>query len=296
MIRPLAFGFNPETSESNPFQNDQSGGNPSDIAKRARKEFDEAVRELKKHGIEVVTIEDTPQPPKPDAVFPNNWLVSLPDGPLVLCPVLAENRRTERRMDIPGHLQEKFFIQAVSDISHLEKDGLFLEGTGSVVLDHNRQIAYACLSPRTSQGGLDAFERASGYQPFVFAAEDLRGEPIYHTNMVLSIGETFAIVCADAIPNSEDRVKLIDSLIMNDLDIIPISRKQMEQHFAGNCLQLISTNRQRWLVMSRTAYESLDLEQIKKIKSHCGILPIDIPTIEKYGGGSARCMLCEIFA
>lgn len=295
MIRPAAFGYNPETAESNEYQQKPSDSESKELQKKALTEFNNAVEKLKSHGIEVHVIDDEPSPTKPDAIFPNNWLATLPGGQVYLFPMFAENRRLERRPEIIDYLREKFNVTSVTDLTPLEKEEAYIEGTGSMVMNHFNKMVYACLSPRTTEKGVKAFCEASGYQPLIFKAYTESGQEQYHTNVVMCIGETFALASPDAITDPEDRVALIDSLIMSDLDLIPITRRQAEKFFAGNALHLLGKNGQRWLVIGKQAYDSLTEDQVQRIKTHCGIIPLEVSTIEKYGGGSARCMLCELY-
>lgn len=295
MIRPAAFGFNPETADSNEYQQRSEAAETKTIQKKALAEFNAAVEKLKSHGIDVYVLDDTPEPVKPDAVFPNNWLATLPGGKVFIFPMFTKNRRLERRPEIIEFLREKFQVTSVTDLSPLEEEETFLEGTGSMVMNHFNKMVYACLSPRTTEKGIMAFCEASGYKPLIFKAYTESGQEQYHTNVVMCIGETFALASPDAITDPEDRVALIDSLIMSDLDLIPITRRQAEKHFAGNALHLLGKNGQRWLVIGKQAYESLTEDQVQRIKTHCGIIPLDVSTIEKYGGGSARCMICELY-
>lgn len=289
LIRPASFGYNTETAESNSFQRNIS---LDDCNKSALTEFDAFAEALRKEGVNVIIADDTQSPAKPDAIFPNNWISFHEDGHIVLYPMQAENRRTERRNEIIETLRHSFSVTSVIDLTHYEKQGRYLEGTGSVVFDHKSRLAYASRSPRTDEVVLQDLCSKLGYTPFIFSASDRIGKPVYHTNVLMTIGDKFAIACMDAV-SENDRDKLERSL-SKELELITISLDQMEQ-FAGNMMQLQSLNGANILVMSRKAYSSLNRTQLLKLQAYTGLLPVDISTIETIGGGSARCMIAEIF-
>jgi len=296
MIRPASFGFNNQTSDSNAFQkNGQSPGAKETLLK-AVKEFDKMINLLKEHGVNVVVFQDTPLPVRPDAVFPNNWISFHHDGTVVLYPMMAENRRIERRLDFINLLQKRhhFDIRKIIDLSHFEKDRKFLEGTGSIVFDYHHKIAYAAISPRTDPSVLDILCKELGFHSFVFGASDRNGISIYHTNVMMCIGSHFVIVCSEAIGNVKERKKLLDSFKQAKRHVVEISFEQMYA-FAGNMIQLKGNTGRDLLVMSGTAYRSLVPEQLAELKK--SIIPVvaEIPVIEESGGGSTRCMIAGIF-
>lgn len=287
MIRPAAFGYNPQTAHSNAFQSETSGP-VTEISENARREFDEMAAELSSKGIDVLVIDDEPEPPRPDAIFPNNWLSLHADGTVVLYPMAAENRRIERRIEIVNRLHNRFRINNLIDLSKNEDEGRFLEGTGSIVFDHDAKVAYACLSERTSADVLDSLCAALGYTPFVFRAVDRNGLEIYHTNVLLCIAQKIVIVCTKGA--TDDAAVLLDSLRATGRDVVEITMEQMYA-FAGNMLGLGDN----LLVMSRQARESLRPDQLRVIEQHCEIVSPSIETIETHGGGSVRCMIAENF-
>lgn len=293
MIRPVGFGFNTETAGSNAFQHD-SAISPQTLLQQAQQEFDAMVAQLRLVGITVTVIEDTVAPIKPDAVFLNNWFSTHADGTIALYPMQALNRRQERRPDIVEYLQSAFAVQRILDFTQSESTEQYLEGTGSMVFDRVNQKAYACLSPRTN---LFLFEKvcgALGYEPISFAATDASGVAIYHTNVLMSVGESWVILCTEAIPDPGERQKLQESFEHTGHTIISITREQMNR-FAGNALLLQNDCGERFCVLSETALTCLTDQQINAIEASARILPVSIPTIESIGGGSARCMIAELF-
>jgi hypothetical protein len=295
LIRPAAFGFNPQTAESNYFQNDRAVATEANApASRALIEFEALAAGLLANGVEALIYEDTPFPEKPDAVFPNHWFSTHADGTICLYPMLTENRRIERRDDIVENLRQRFDVSRVVNISHLENENKFLEGTGSLVLDHENRIAYACLSPRTSIEALNFWTKEMGFDAIVFSAKDLGGNAIYHTNVMMCVGDSFAVVCEDSITDLRERNAVRQSLINAGKEIVAISLPQMED-FAGNMLLLQNPADEKLLVMSRRAFDSLETAQISQLEKHARRLLFDVSTIEKYGGGSIRCMIAEIF-
>lgn len=292
MVRPLAFGSNPETIATNAFQ--KVGGSPA-IALQARHEFDGVVDRLERAGLQVVVAEDDPAPLKPDAVFPNNWLFLGHDGSAWLFPMLSARRRAERRMAILDRLRDSGFkVSRVVDLSHWEQQGLFLEGTGSMVLDHVHRVAYAALSPRTRHRPLLDFSTMAGYHPHAFTAVGPDGEPVYHTNVMMSLGPGFAVACLAAVAGEGERLTLRQSLEATGRELIEIDAGQMAA-FAGNLLAIWRNHGGPVIGLSTTAWASLTPVQVRALERHGEIADCAIPTIEAYGGGSLRCMLAEVF-
>ncbi len=294
MIRPVNFEFNQETAESNAFQNAEFGEQNKDKSQQiALKEFDEMVSQLRKSGVNVIVIEDTAAPYTPDSIFPNNWVSFHGNGSVITYPMQAENRRLERREDIIVQLSEKFYINRRIDLSGFEADNKFLEGTGSMVLDRKFKIAYACLSPRTNEDVLKEFSSQMNYEIVSFNAVDGAGKQIYHTNVVMCIGDMFAVICLEAIPDLDERLTVRNSLEQSGKRVVEISLEQMNQ-FAGNMLEIKSQKGQKMLVMSSSAYHSLNSKQLAILNEYCTIYHFDLSMIEGNGGGSARCMMAEI--
>ncbi|MEB2777975.1 arginine deiminase-related protein [Algoriphagus sp. D3-2-R+10] len=297
MVRPANFGFNPETAENNFYQ--QSDTRPlSEINSLAQKEFDGFVAMLRDQGVNVIVEEDTPEPVKPDAVFPNNWFSTHPDGKLILYPMFSPNRRLERRKDlIEDLMKRKFKVDEIIDLSFFEDDEQYLEGTGSMVIDHQAKIIYACYSERTHAIPLDYLSKILGYEVVGFhAIQDVHGvlSPIYHTNVMMHIGTDLAVVCLDSIPKASEKQAVQKSLTQAGKKLVPITPKQ-KFHFAGNMLEVGNDGGEKFTIMSETALESLNVGQIQLIEKYSTIISPSIPTIEKLGGGSARCMMAEIF-
>lgn len=290
MVRPVDFKFNEQTAGNNKFQQDSEQPN---VQAKALNEFDNFVNVLRKNEVDVIVVDDTFNPETPDSIFPNNWVSFHSDGKVFLYPMFSENRRLERRADILDLLKSRFMINSVTDLSTYENEGLYLEGTGSLVLDRDNKIAYACLSIRTDQKVLADFCSGSGYSSLVFNAVDAHGFPIYHTNVMMCIGDSFAVICMEAIPNPAERLKVQHELIKSGKEIITISLEQMN-HFAGNMLQVSNRKDERLLIMSEQAYLSLDTKQINSLEKYCRLVYSALYTIEQNGGGSARCMLAEI--
>lgn len=278
MIRPAAPGFNSETAASNRFQVDQPVA-----SEQILREFDGLVAVLRVAGVSVWQVEDTPTPPKPDAHFPNNWVAFFPVGRAAIFPMLSASRRAERRSDI-------LEARTVTDLSRYELEGEFLEGTGSVVLDHEHRIAYACESPRTSARPLEMFCQAFNYFPLTFTARDQSGALIYHTNVVMSLGEHFAVLCTESVEHPN---RLVAELRLTGKDIIEITMDQLHA-FAGNCLTLAGSEGPV-IVMSTRAFGSLRDDQIRSLSRHGQMVHAPLDTIETVGGGSARCMIAEVF-
>ncbi len=298
MVRPARFGPNEQTAVNNYFQRENTNVLPSTIHVKAQQEFDALVVLLQTNGIEVIVLEDTPQPLKPDAVFPNNWISFHENGDVTMYPMFAENRRWERREDVLQVLEENnFVIEHIVDYAEAEDEDVFLEGTGSMVLDRVHRKAYAAVSPRTDEDLFIEFCEDFEYTPVIFSAYQSsknKKELIYHTNVMLCVTETFAIVALETIIDKKERKNVVKHLKSNAKEILAITEKQM-QHFAGNMLQLRGENDTLYLVMSTTAYTVLTEAQLAVIEKHCTVIHTDISTIEKYGGGSVRCMLAEVF-
>ena len=297
MVRPSNFGFNPETADNN-FYQQKDGRDSEELKEIVLGEFDGMVALLRAHGIRVLVVEDTKDPAKPDAVFPNNWFSTHEDGRILLYPMFSPLRRRERRKDILELLlKEGFSFQEVVDMSFFEHDGQFLEGTGSLVLDREAKVAYACWSERTNPLPLEYFARLMGYERVTFHAEqEIQGvkSPIYHTNVMMHVGSNLAVVCLDSVAKHSEKQSLKDSLQRTGKKIIPITTKQ-KFNFAGNMLELENKEGRKFTVMSDTAFQSLTTAQKKTIEKYTRILAPQIPTIEKIGGGSVRCMMAEIF-
>ncbi|MDR0830264.1 MAG: amidinotransferase [Prevotellaceae bacterium] len=297
MISPVSFGFNAETAKNNYFQkNDET--QPSEIQRLALAEFNAMVEKLRAKNIDVIVVEDTLDPHTPDSIFPNNWVSFHENGTVSLYPMFAENRRLERREDILNHLQQiGFKHNEIFDLTHYERENRFLEGTGSMVLDRKQKVAYAAISERTDEQLFEKFCEKFDYFPCAFHAfQTVKNErlPIYHTNVMMCVADDYAVLCRDSIDNFQDRIFVLDRLIGTEKEVVLISEKQMHA-FAGNMLQVENQDGKKFLVMSQTAFNSLDDEQIKELSSYNEIISVEIPTIEKYGGGSARCMMAEVF-
>ncbi|MEK6478472.1 arginine deiminase-related protein [Catalinimonas sp. 4WD22] len=299
MIRPVKFGYNAETAENNLYQKKLETQSPAEIQQEALSEFNQFVDKLKNAGVNVIVIDDTVEPTKTDSIFPNNWISTHADGTVVTYPMWAASRRLERREDIIDALQgQGFQVARRLDYSSFEAQEQYLEGTGSMILDRKHQIAYACVSPRTHKDLFAAFCNKFGYKPVIFnASQTTEGgslSEIYHTNVMMSVGEDIAILCDEAIRDTKEREVVIQTLKETGKEIIHITEEQCNQ-FAGNMLQVRNQSGQKILVMSEQAYRSLTEEQIKQIEKHTNILYSPLYTIETCGGGSARCMMAEIF-
>ena len=299
MIRPIKFGYNVETAENNHYQQLLTAVAPEDIQRRACAEFDRFVDTLRASGINVITVDDTAEKDTPDSIFPNNWISFHDDGTVVTYPMWAPNRRLERREDIVDILQREygFSVSRKIDYSHFEAEEKYLEGTGSVVLDRQKRIAYACVSPRTHLHLLEEFCAEFGFRPVVFIASQMREEgfaEIYHTNVMMSVGEDLTIFCGDAVKNKWEREHVLDVIRESGKQVILISEAQCN-HFAGNMLQVKNRLGERILVMSEQAHQSLTAEQIERLEQRTQLLYSPLTTIEACGGGSARCMMAEIF-
>ncbi|MFT3844044.1 MAG: arginine deiminase-related protein [Lacibacter sp.] len=291
MIRPVAFGFNAETAVNNTFQQQ---GNNADIQQKAAAEFDALVQQLTDAGVDVTVVQDTPVPHTPDSIFPNNWISFHSDGSIVLYPMFALNRRAERKLHVMDAISNKFSISNKIDLSFHEHENRFLEGTGSMVLDRENRIAYACLSPRTDPDVFETWCREMNYQSCEFLSTDESGTEIYHTNVMMCIAEQYAVICLSCIRNEKERKHVADTIEKSGKKITDISYEQMN-HFAGNMLQVQNKSGKKFLVMSSQAYSSLTAEQVKELESFNPIIHADLSTIETSGGGSARCMMAEVF-
>lgn len=298
MIRPVAFRMNEQTAVNNYYQKVIDGLLPATVNTKAQQEFDAFVAKLKAVGVDVIVVEDTLNPDTPDSIFPNNWISFHENGDIALFPMFAENRRLERREEILDILEEKgFVIDNIMDYTSAEEDNFFLEGTGSILLDRENGKAYCALSPRADEELFIEFCEDFDLNPIIFEAfQTVNGERklIYHTNVMMCIGETYAVICADSIDDKKERKMVIDSLKGDDKEVIYITEDQVN-NFAGNMLEVKGANDRRYLVMSAAAYKSLTKKQIAQLEEHVTILSSSLDTIEACGGGSARCMMAEIF-
>ncbi|HLP35674.1 citrulline utilization hydrolase CtlX [Lacibacter sp.] len=291
MIKPVAFDFNAETAVNNAFQQEGSNENAQ---QKAEAEFDGFVQKLTAAGVDVTVVQDTPQPHTPDSIFPNNWISFHQDGSIVLYPMYAINRRAERKQHVLDTIAAKFDVKKQIDFTSKEKEDLFLEGTGSMVLDRDNKIAYACLSPRTDKTVFEEWCSKMNYKPCSFYSVDENGGEIYHTNVMMCVADQYVVICLDSIRDATERDNVFDTITDSGKTIIEISYKQMNQ-FAGNMLQVENKTGQRYLVMSSQAYNALTSRQIQELESFNPIIHSDLTTIETNGGGSARCMMAEVF-
>ena len=294
MIEPAAFGFNAETAQNNYFQINSEN---AETQTKALQEFKNFVEKLRSKGINVITVKDTLEPHTPDSIFPNNWISMHSDGTVVLYPMCAVNRRWERRSDILEMLQEKFQVKEIVDLSASENEGKFLEGTGSMILDHDYKIAYGSVSLRLDEKLFRDFCKKFGFTPVVFHSYQTANNerlPIYHTNVMMCVADNFVVICLDCIDDETERVNVVNAIVNSGKEIVEISENQMQQ-FAGNMLQIQNAEGKKFLVMSQSAYQSLTEEQISTIEKYSEIIYSDLETIETNGGGSARCMLAEVF-
>ncbi len=298
MIRPVAFRMNEQTAVNNYYQKVIDGLLPATVNAKAQQEFDAFVLKLEAVGVEVIVVQDTLNPDTPDSIFPNNWISFHENGDISLFPMFAKNRRLERREDILDILEEKgFVIDNIMDYTSAEEDDFFLEGTGSILLDRANGKAYCALSPRADEELFIEFCEDFDLNPIIFEAfQTVNGERklIYHTNVMMCIGETYAVICADSIDDKKERKMVVDSLKGDDKEVIYITEEQVN-NFAGNMLEVKGANDRRYLVMSSAAYKSLTKKQIAQLEEHVTILSANLDTIEACGGGSARCMMAEIF-
>ena len=294
MIEPAAFGFNAETAQNNYFQVNSEN---AETQNRALQEFNNLVEKLSRKGINVITVKDTLEPHTPDSIFPNNWISMHQDGTVVLYPMCAVNRRWERRNDILEILKRNFSVKEIIDFSAPENDGKFLEGTGSMIFDHDNKLAYGSVSLRLDEQLFREFCEKFGFEPVVFHSYQTANNerlPIYHTNVMMCVADQFVVICLDCIDDETERVNVVNAIVNSGKEIIEISENQMQQ-FAGNMLQVQNSEGKKFLVMSQSAYQSLTPEQILNIEKYSEIIYSDLEIIETNGGGSARCMLAEVF-
>ena len=298
MIRPVAFRMNEQTAVNNYYQKVLDGLLPATVNAKAQQEFDTFVEKLIAVGVDVTVVDDTLSPDTPDSIFPNNWISFHENGDVALHPMFAENRREERREDLLDILEDKgFVIENIVDYTSAEEDGFFLEGTGSLLLDRVNSKAYCALSPRADEELFIEFCEDFDYAPVIFEAfqtVDSERKLIYHTNVMMCLGETFAVICSDCIDDKKERKMVLDNLKENGKEIILITEAQMN-NFAGNMLEVRGSNDKRYLVMSAASHQSLNPKQIEQLEQHAEILSSSLDTIEACGGGSARCMMAEIF-
>jgi len=298
MIRPIAFRMNEQTAVNNYYQKVLDGLSVETVNAKAQEEFDAFVNKLRMVGVDVIVVEDTKTPDTPDSIFPNNWISFHENGDVALYPMFAENRRHERREDVLDILEDQgFVINNIMDYTSAEEDGYFLEGTGSILLDRQNDKAYCALSPRADEELFIEFCEDFEYTPVIFEAfQTVNGERklIYHTNVMMCLGETFAVICADCIDDKKERKMVLDSLRGDEKEVILITEDQVN-NFAGNMLEVKGSDDRRYLVMSKSAHQSLTKKQIAQIEEHVTILSSSLDTIEACGGGSARCMMAEVF-
>jgi hypothetical protein len=298
MIRPVAFRMNEQTAVNNYYQKVLDGLLPATVNAKAQQEFDVFVEKLRAVGVDVTVVDDTLDPDTPDSIFPNNWISFHENGDVVFYPMFAENRRKERREDILDILEEKgFVINEIMDYTAAEEDGFFLEGTGSLLLDRANGKAYCALSPRADEELFIEFCEDFDYAPVIFEAfHNVDGERklIYHTNVMMCLGETYAVICAESIDDKKERKMVLDNLKADGKEVVLITEDQVNS-FAGNMLEVLGSNERRYLVMSTAAHKSLTKKQIAQLEEHVTILSSSLDTIEACGGGSARCMMAEVF-
>ena len=294
MIEPAAFGFNAETAQNNYFQINSEN---AETQTKALQEFNNFVEKLRSKGINVITVKDTLEPHTPDSIFPNNWISMHSDGTVVLYPMCAVNRRWERRNDILEMLQKDFKVKEIVDLSASENEGKFLEGTGSMIFDHDNKLAYGSVSLRLDEKLFREFCEKFDFKPIVFHSYQTANNerlPIYHTNVMMCVADRFVVICLDCIDDETERKNVVNAIVNSGKEIVEISETQMQQ-FAGNMLQVQNSEGKKFLVMSQSAYQSLNSEQISNIEKYSEIIYSDLETIETNGGGSARCMLAEVF-
>lgn len=297
MVRPVDYRMNEQTAVNNFFQKGMKLS-PEEITKKAQKEFDDFVGKLREVGVKVIVVDDIKENQTPDSIFPNNWVSFHENGDVALYPMFAENRRLERREDILQKIEEEgFAIENIVDYTSGEAEDVFLEGTGSLILDRVHEKAYCALSPRANEDLLIEFCEDFEYTPIIFEAyQSVNGErkQIYHTNVMMGLAENFAVICLDCIDDKKQRKLVVKSLKEDGKEIVELTEEQLN-HFAGNMLQVRGKNDKRYLVMSAEARQVLTEKQINQIEKHCSILSSDLTVIETLGGGSARCMLAEVF-
>lgn len=293
MVRPASFGYNEETAKNNAFQS-TTELSADELQAKAAAEFDAMVAKLRSKGVRIEVIQDTDEPKKPDAIFPNNWISFHEDGTVITYPMYAENRRIERREEVVEQLSESYKVDRRYTFDYYEEENKFLEGTGSMLFDRANNIVYACLSERTDAMVLEKYAVLMGSQKVAFRSVDRNGQDIYHTNVMMALGEDFVVVCLESIQNPAEREELVATLERTGKEIVDINYDQVEA-YAGNMLQVKSEDGTRYLCMSQQAYDSLTTEQVATLEKYTQLLPIDIETIETIGGGSVRCMMAEVF-
>ena len=291
MIRPVHFTFNEQTAKNNYFQKNISAAN---LNERALQEFDDFVNTLRSNKIKVVVVQDTIDPHTPDSIYPNNWFSTHSTGELILYPMFAQNRRLERKLHVLDTIAKHFNAHKVIDLTEWENKNRFLEGTGSMILDHNNRVAYACRSERTDDIVFEEFYTKMNLEPEIFNAYDKMGRNIYHTNIMLSIGQRHAVICAESITDVDRRTQIINRLKSSNRDVIEISYEQM-QNFCANIIEVRNSENKSYLIMSKTAEKSFSDKQKDILERHCEIISSPLISIEQAGGGSARCMIAEIF-
>ena len=298
MIRPINFRMNEQTAVNNYYQKVLDNTLPASVNAKAQEEFDNYVEKLKSYGINVIVVSDTNDFDTPDSIFPNNWISFHENGTVGIYPMFAENRRLERREDVLETIEQKgFIINDIIDYTSAEEQDVFLEGTGSLLLDRINRKAYCALSPRADEELFIEFCEDFEYSPVIFTAnQTVNGErkAIYHTNVMMCLAETFAVICLDTIDDKKEKKEVLKHLKQDNKEVITITEDQVN-NFAGNMLQVKGTNDELFLVMSQAAYDCLDKQQISKIEKHCKIISSSLDTIEACGGGSARCMMAEVF-
>lgn len=298
MVRPASFRMNEQTAVNNYYQQSLKDMLPAAINAKAQQEFDAFVAKLQQNGVKVIVIEDTKEPDTPDALFPNNWISFHENGDVAIYPMFAENRRLERREVVLEILEkESFKIENVVDYTEAEEEQIFLEGTGSMILDRQNRKAYCAISPRAEEELFIEFCEDFEYTPIIFTANQTvngKREAIYHTNVMMCIGETFAVICLSSIDDKKERKNVVKNLKSDGKEVVDVTEKQVQQ-FAGNMLQVIGKDNKKFLIMSTSAYNSLTASQLQKIEKHATIIHSDLTTIETCGGGSARCMMAEVF-
>ena len=291
MVRPFQFYFNQQTAANNFFQSNINIENSNELAIA---EFDAMVEQLRTHKIKVQVVQDTKDPSTPDSIFPNNWFSTHAGGTLCLYPMYAKNRRAERKLSVIDFLQKNYKIENLLDLTDLEKEGKFIEGTGSMVLDHQNKISYGCLSERLDKEAFTYWCNKMQFKPISFKALDHKAQSIYHTNVMMCMGNQFVVICLESIPDEQEKQIVLESFLQTNKEVITISQDQLN-HFAGNMLQVFDVDEKPHLILSNQAYKTLNVEQLKSLEKYNPLLPISIPTIEAIGGGSTRCMMAEIY-
>ncbi len=293
MVRPANFGPNPQTAASNTFQSNAQPAQAAEIHRQALREFDEAVNKLRSVGVTVIVTSDEYLEQRKDAIFPNNWVSFHADGRVFLYPMMAPARRTERRLEVIREVEQNFVVKELTDISADENQGKYLEGTGSLVFDYVHSVVYASRSARTCEQLVEEHAARLGFEAVLFDAFDRAGSPIYHTNVLMTLGSGYCVVCLSAVPDGPEKKFLISQLVASQHEVVDISFDQME-HFAGNMLEVACEGSAKVLVMSTSAHNALSPIQKKILEKYVNFIAIDIPTIERFGGGSARCMMAGI--